>query len=339
MYTPLEGWHPGFPRLIRQSTKNPHLNSDFEPGIMVHMLKAWPGVLARKSLYAREHILIPGFQKYFDENGHRQGSLLAQCRYEHNTHHDLQGRDIAATEVGQSAAALTNTVTSAYWMLYHVFSNPVVLADRREEVQQLVQIHEDGRNTVNLAKVKSSCRILLSTWQETLRYMHIDVAARVVVEDTMLDNKYLLKKDATVMMVTPVQHTDTTVWGPTVGKFDHRRFLRECGGKRTPSAAFRAFGGGTVLYPGRHFVSTEVLSFVALLLLRYDLETVHGDRWVTPRRANSLAQAIPTPKDDVHVKSVPKDTKEWLVIFSASSRGVNVVVEDTDPGISTTSDS
>jgi hypothetical protein len=51
-------------------------NSDFEPSIMIHMLNAWPSVLARKSLHARENLLIPAFEKYFTENSHHQGSLL-----------------------------------------------------------------------------------------------------------------------------------------------------------------------------------------------------------------------------------------------------------------------
>lgn len=187
---------------------------------MIHMLKAWPSILASKSLHAREELLIPAFEKYFAENSHQQGSLLVQCRYKHNTDHGLRGRDIAATEV------------------------------------------------------KSSCPVLLSTWQETLRYVHIGVSARVVMKDIMFDNKYLLKKGATVMTVTPVQHTDASVWGPTVGTFDHRRFLQGSGEKRINRAAFRSFGGGSVLCPGRHFVSTEVLSFAALLLLRFDLKPV-----------------------------------------------------------------
>ncbi|KAI1779203.1 hypothetical protein F4818DRAFT_403624 [Hypoxylon cercidicola] len=62
----------------------------------------------------------------------------------------------------------------------------------------------------------------------------------------------------------------------SVSSFDHGRFLRELGGKRTGPAAFRFFGGGSVLYPGRYFVSTEVIPCAALLLLRFDLKPVGG---------------------------------------------------------------
>lgn len=311
------------------------LNSNFEPGIMIHMLKAWPGIMARKSLHAREHLLIPAFKKYFAENGHHKGSLLVQCRYNHNIGHGLQGRDVAATEIGQMVASLTNSMASAFWMVYHIFSDPTVLKECREEVEQLVQVTKDGTCAVDLTKVKSSCPILLSTWQETLRYSHIGIAARVVTEDTMLANQYLLKKGATVMTVTPVQHTEEALWGPTVSSFDHHRFLREPGRKRTNPVAFRAFGGGTVLCPGRHFVSTEVMSFTALLLLRFDLRPATQDgKWAKPRKNFPMTSSMPTPKDEVQVEIVPRDKPgwKWHVTFSASGKGVDITAEDENKG-------
>lgn len=293
------------------------------------MLKAWPSVLARKSLHAREQVIIPAFERYFADDGLVTASTLAQCRYNHNTSHGLRGRDVAATEIGQLVASLTNSMASAFWMVYHVFSNPAVLDDCREEIEKLVQIDEDGVYVIDLAKVKSSCPILLSTWQETLRYTHIGVAARVVMEEITLDNKYLLKKGATVMAVTPVQHTDESTWGPTVRQFNHRRFLHVPGKKPTPRSAFRSFGGGTVLCPGRHFVSTEVMALTALLLLRFDLKPVTRDRkWIEPAKNLPMTSSIPTPKGEVSVEMTSRDSRKWRVEFSASKRGVEMVVED-----------
>lgn len=236
---------------------------------------------------------------------------------------------MAATEIGQLVASLINSVGSAFWMIYHIFSDSVVLDECRKEVEKLVQQDDDSVFTIDLAKVKSSCPILLSTWQETLRYMHIGITARVVMEDTMLDNKYLLKRGATVMAVTPVQHSDASIWGPTVGKFDHRRFLRVPGKRRTNPAAFRSFGGGTVLCPGRHFVSTEVLSFAAMLLLRFELKPVTKDgKWTQPLMNFPMTSSMPTPRDRLDVEMIPRDGREWRLSFSSSGKGVNVVAED-----------
>ncbi|KAI1262207.1 cytochrome P450 [Xylariaceae sp. FL1019] len=124
------------------------------------------------------------------------------------------------------------------------------------------------------------------------------------------------RKGATVMTVAPAQHTDPSLWSPTAGNFDHRRFLRGLRRKRINPAAFRPFGGGTVLCPGRHFVSTEVLSFVALLLLQLDIRPItKGAEWFD--QGNELR---------VHVGS--KDSHERRVKFTGSSKGFELVKEN-----------
>ncbi|KAK8060982.1 hypothetical protein PG996_010912 [Apiospora saccharicola] len=309
---------------------------DFEPGIMVHMLQAWPSLLAPKSLHARDQLLIPAFEKYFAANGHLQGSLLVQCRYQHNTGHGLRGRDVAATEVGQMVASVTNSVSSAFWMVYHLFSDPAVLEECRDEVAQLVRIDDnDGSRSIDLAKVKSSCPVLLSTWQETLRYVHINIAARVVMNDTTLeDGKWLLKKGSTVMTVATVQHTDPSVWGPTVRQFDHRRFFRVPGEKkkqRINPVAIRSFGGGTVLCPGRHFVSNEVMALATLLLLRFNLKPLSRSKngeWPDPGKNFPMTSSMPTPRAALNVDIILRDSREWRVEYSAANKGVVDVAED-----------
>ncbi|KAL1860710.1 hypothetical protein Daus18300_009053 [Diaporthe australafricana] len=293
---------------------------------MAHMLKAWPGVLAGKILHAREHLIILAFEKHLAENSHLQCSLLVQCRYQHNTGHGLRGRDVTATEIGQMVASLTNSSASAFWMVYHIFADAVVLKECREEVEKLVQVVRNGTCIVDLARIKSSCPVLLSTGQEILRYSHNGIIARVVMKDVVLANQYLLKKGATVMSATPVQHTDRSIWGPNINGFDHRRFLREAEKNHTNPAAFRAFGGGTVLCPGRHFVSTEVLSFAALLLLRFDLKPATQDgKWAEPRKNFLMTSSMPTLKDKVLVVIVPREIlgEKWQVNFSASCQGVD----------------
>ncbi|KFA70700.1 hypothetical protein S40288_07349 [Stachybotrys chartarum IBT 40288] len=297
---------------------NVWLDSDFEPGVIFHMLKAWPSVFAPKSLHARDKLIIPAFEKYYASQKHLTGSLLVQCYYNHNIEHGLRGRDVAATEIGHLMGALGNTMVGAYWMLYHIFSDPVVLEELREELEKLVVVGEDGLSTINLARVKSSAPILHSTWQETLRYVHIGISARMVVEDVMLDNRYLLKKGATLMTAAPIQHSDPALWGPTVDDFDHRRFLRQPGKKRTSPAAFQAFGGGHVLCPGRHFATTFVMSLTALLLLRFDMKPLSKDgNWHEPRKHIPMTSAMPIPKDELRIELCPRDDREWQVDFSS----------------------
>lgn len=289
-----------------------------------------PGVLARESLKARDR-LIAELKKYFRDDMHLDGSLLVQLRLAHNVRFGLGLDETAHTEIGQVNASISNTVPGAFWALWQILADPVVFADCQREASQLVQTSPDGVCTIDLAKVSTACPILASTWQEVLRFHGTSIAARVVQQDTLIDNKYLLKKDSMVIMPTHVAHTDESVWGPTAKQFDHRRFLKpnKGGGKRVPAAAFRGFGGGAVLCPGRHFVSTEILSFSALLLARFDVRPV-SSKWVDPKKDYVMNTAFPIPKEKVPVEIISKNDMKWNVIFSDSSKGINIDLEDGD---------
>ena len=98
-----------------------------------------------------------------------------------------------------------------------------------------------------------------------------------MVEDTMLDDRYLLKKDSFVFLSNRCYHSNPAVWGPTVDDFDARRFISF----KPPSGSFRPFGGGANLCPGRFFAMNGILAMSAMLALRYDLKAVPA-AWVHP---------------------------------------------------------
>jgi cytochrome P450 len=279
----------------------------------------WPSITARVSFQARES-LVPDMMEYFVKGYHEEGSPLVKCRFAYNTQHGLGLEDMARGEIGQTSAAITNTIPASFWFVWHIFSDPAVLRDCCREVEQLVtRDASTGICTLDLGQVKSSCPVLLSTWQETLRYRHIGLQARVVMEDHLFDGRYLLKKGATVMVVTPALHSEASVWGPDSTKFDHRRFLRDREGhtdamKRPSPAAFRGFGGGSTLCPGRHFVTNEVLCFAALLISRFDIRPVKGV-WREPGVGLQLTDALPKPIEPIEVEIVPKAEQEWKVLL------------------------
>lgn len=118
------------------------------------------------------------------------------------------------------------------------------------------------------------------------------------------------------MAIIPALHTDTAVWGQDAAKFDHRRFVREgVGAKRANTAAFRGFGGGSTLCPGRHSATTEILSFAALLMMRFDVRPINGG-WNDPLVEMPLTASLPTPTEPVEVEIVPKMELEWKVLLS-----------------------
>lgn len=303
---------------------------------MVILLELVPSLLAKESLAARKFV-GEAFIRYFKENGHLKGSGLVQARYNHSMEYKIAVEDIARYEVGGSIAILTNTSPATFWMVYHIYSNPKILEECRQELANVVAdvpTTISGRTvnirTLDMSRVKFSCPLLLSTFQEVLRTRTVGISTRQVMEDHILDGKYLLKKGGTVMIPGPVQHTDTNSWGSNVESFDHRRFLPK--NKTHNPVAFRGFGGGTTLCPGRHFASTEILAFTALLILRCDVMPVSG-KWVSPTTKNAqMWEVTPRPDKDIEVKITPRagadmDVK-WKILVTDSDKGMQLSAED-----------
>lgn len=290
------------------------------------VLKLWPKIFAKESFQAREY-MGKVWERYFEEGAYKEGSKLSQCRVQINNAFQIPLKQTAKIEVGGGIAILSNTLPSTFWMIYHIFSDPVLLEEIRAELSGRVK-EVDGTCTIDLADVKGSCPILLSTFKEMFRYNSVGVSARIAMEDHMLDNKYLIKKGSTVMIPSRVQHTIPSVWGDTVDEFNHKRFVRKPGVKQPTPIAFRGFGGGTTLCPGRHFVSTEVLMFSALLALRFDIHPV-GGKWIRPTTGRSpLVAAVPVPDWDIDIEIRPRDDKKWVVTFSGHDRGMEISAED-----------
>lgn len=135
------------------------------------------------------------------------------------------------------------------------------------------------------------------------------------------------------MIPTPVQHTDTSAWGPDARAFDHMHFARKAGQRKHDRVAFRSFGGGHVLCPGRHFASTEIMALAALLVLQFDVvPTSNGGEWIEPTSKKSPIQAgFAVPDNDIDVEFRPRDpSKKWRVTFSGTEKAMGIVAEDMD---------
>lgn len=96
----------------------------------------------------------------------------------------------------------------------------------------------------------------------------------------MLDDRILLIKGATVLISSGIIHADKETWGPDVAVFDPRRFMPDR--KKAPPAAFRGFGGGSLMCPGRHFAATEVMVFVATMVAGFEVVPKNGEAWDVP---------------------------------------------------------
>lgn len=134
------------------------------------------------------------------------------------------------------------------------------------------------------------------------------------------------RRGNTILIPSTVQHSSSLAWGDDFNEFHYKRFVKEpTKTKNHNPVAFRAFGGGATLCPGRHFASTEILAFASVILLRFDVKPVDGWGVMEYKETNA---AFRLPKEDVRVELVPRDNKKWNVFFSEPGKAMEVSHED-----------
>ena len=330
----------------------------FERGLIFLMAGGLASsLLARDALRARRE-LVSHFGRYFAASSADDASELIRARLAHSRSFSIPYSEMPCFELGNAFAILANTLPAAFWILFHVYSDARVLAEMREELERIVTSSSSPSggtdkitlHTIDADAIKTSCPLLLSAFREVLRYHGTGASARLVLEDRLLDGKYLLKKGNTVLIPVGVQHTDPGAWGPDVHLFNHRRFVKDARAKTKDAreraqhlgahpaggVAFRGFGGGTVLCPGRHFASTEILVFAALMILRFDMRPV-GGAWPTEPtvRNSTMAGTIPSPDTDVEVEVELRGSAAglWRVGLSGGlERAMELAAEDMGGG-------
>ena len=306
---------------------------------MTFLLGLIPSFTARKGVAGRARV-AKAFEKYFRAGGHERGSVLIQKRYDVSFRNGISLEDTARFEVGGALAILVNTAPAAFWILFLVYSCPGLLDDLRKEVDLIMTTNLDNNGSLtrslDISSVKTRCPLLASTFQEVLRYTAMGTSVRQVMEDIVLDNQWLLKKGAMVQMPSRIIHKDPSIWGNDVDSFNPRRFMKgepqKTGkGQRPNPAAFRGFGGGTTLCPGRHFATTEVLAVVTMFIMRYNMTPTTGE-WSMPKTANTnVAAVIMEPDTDIEIEVSTRDSFEagrWMFDLKDSGKIFAVVAED-----------
>ena len=264
-----------------------------------------------------------------------------QNRFATGTKHGITIKDITSYEVGGSVAILVNTVPVAFWMLVYIYSHSEILQAIRKEVAAIVvpqQPSPDRQrvNSLDITALKTNCPLLTSTFQEVLRHRSIGTSIRQVMEDTLLDGRWLLKKDSLIQIPSLVLHEDASIWGPDAHTFAPKRFLKDdkhkAEGKKRPNpTAFRASGGGSTLCPGRHFATNKVLALTSMLILRYDIIPTNG-KWILPTTYNTNTAAVIMETDtEIEVEiSVVQNQKEgsWMFTLNDSEKIFTMAAED-----------
>ncbi len=279
---------------------------DFEEGAVGLLSFPFPRVTCSKAYAGREKV-VAAFERYYNEEGPQTASHFVKARGKTSDGYNLSVNDQARFDAVNGHAILANTTPTAFWTLYHIFSDSAVLEEVRQQVTPLLTTEErDGTrfHTIAIGGIRD-VPILNSVLHESLRHYASGTGSRIVLEDTMLDDRYLLKKNCFIFMPNHSYHFNLDAWGPSVKDFDARRFLKE----NKPSnhaGAFRGFGGGVNLCPGRFFAMNEILSLCAMMALRYDIRPASCEQWVHPGEDNTNMSLIVNPpkrKVPVHVEA------------------------------------
>lgn len=287
--------------------------------LLVHVL---PWLTARKAYKARQR-LFDALSRYFASNWRDDASELIKGRYDALQKASIPIDVIARYEMGNSLAIMINTAPAIFWVLNYIYLDSELLEELRTEIAASVLITTDEQartktRHIDLKRLQEECKLLMSTYQEVLRLETDNVSSRWVVQDTMINDQYLLRKDSVVHIPGAVIHQDPAIWGPDAKKFNPGRFLK--GAEKHHPGAYRVFGGGATLCPGRTFATAELISFVAMFIMRFDLIPVNfGWRKLLAAKSN-LVDGIPSPTADIDVCVKTRkgyENDEW--VFDASA--------------------
>ena len=264
----------------------------------------FPKITCPKGYAAREK-LVAAFAKFYDTNGQETASHYIEEQSRISERYGFSNEDKARADAANAHAILANTTPTAFWTIYHIITNTEILEEVRTAVTPLLTITKNKEGVeqyeIDVTTI-TDIPILRSVFHESLRHYGNGAGARVITEDTLLDNQYLLKKDAFVFMPNRTYHFDPSSWGPTVNEFDPHRFMKT----KTPLGAFRGFGGGVNLCPGRFFAMNGTLAMCAMLALRFDFKPV-GGRWVHPGTDDAnITLLVHPPKQKVWLEIEPR---------------------------------
>src|SRR5690625_1738802 len=153
--------------------------------------------------------------------------------------------------------------------LYYLATNPDVLRAAQQETDRILGPDRDAAPEYKqVAKFRYLRRVL----DETLRLWPTAPGfGRSPREDVTLSNGVSMRPQDWAIVLLPMVHRDSQVWGADACRFDPDRFLPENSRGRPPHS-YKPFGTGERACIGRQFAIHEAILVLARLLHRYDIE-------------------------------------------------------------------
>ena len=179
--------------------------------------------------------------------------------------------------------------------LYALIKNPEVLARGYEEVDRVLgPISACRRPTPRRIRCRMSAR---SSRKRCGLWPTAPAFTRRPYEDIVLGGKYRILRDSTVVVLTPMLHRDTTIWGDDPEAFDPDRFSPENRAKIPPNA-YKPFGTGQRACIGRQFALQEAALVLSMLLQRFEFDRLRELQTRDEADAHHQARQLHNPGED-----------------------------------------
>ncbi|KAF3034490.1 hypothetical protein E8E12_003461 [Didymella heteroderae] len=236
---------------------------EWENGMVSILVGIIPKITARRA-HKGLQACAEKFAEYERTGGHADAHHIVKARIDSHLRHGISLMERSKLDAGLGFAFNVNASITAFWVLSNIYSRPGLLARLRDEVHA---------NALSQPATLSFGRLR-------------DSGVQWVKEDTIIANQYLVRKGSVARAAGTVLHHDKATCGPDAESFNPDRFLHSTNGTKTdpsgsfesksniPSTAFRSFGGGKHMCPGRHFATAEILSLSAVMILGFEFETV-----------------------------------------------------------------
>ncbi|BCS22627.1 cytochrome P450 [Aspergillus puulaauensis] len=222
---------------------------------------------------------------------------------------------------------LINANVIVFWLLFHIYQDPSLLAAIRGEVSPFVQVQDGHTVKLDPPAIRTQTPLLQSAFLETMRlYTQSNSFKNVQADFTVSESEsdqyiressldgskdrqgypashsqrvYQLQKGDMICVPFGVHQSDPRYWDHPE-KFDGRRFLTQGGiagktGARplVDYTRISPWGSGASLCKGQKLSSREVLEIAAAILVCWDMEPAGTTEWVHPGLARAGGTAVP----------------------------------------------
>lgn len=188
---------------------------DFYRGFAKLLINILPTVTATAG-YKGRLTCSRAVENYLHNQGDTHGgSGLLKALANTSKQYGVHQADIARFDILNIQAALANVTPTSFWTIYHISYDPSLLLRIRHEVQRCITteaLQTTDISSLDIGKLRTTCPLLHSTFQEILRTRSYNASVYVVLQDTPLQNRYSLKNHGVIHLPGHVIHNDTTIW-------------------------------------------------------------------------------------------------------------------------------